>query len=274
MKKYICTTCGVQYESLLKEPENCLICSDERQYINPNGQSWTTLDDMQKESKFVNKVVCEEDGLYSITTEPTFAIGQTAFLVKGNNFNILWDCISYLDEETIKELNEIGGVHAIALSHPHFYSTQVEWAELLNIPIYIHEDDREWVMRPSEHIIFWSGVVLDLHEGIKIHRLGGHFKGSSVLEWQNGNNGKGILLTGDTIHVVADSKWVSFMYSYPNLIPLPASKVKEIAESVNEFKFDRLYNAFQRVVKEDAKASVLRSAIRYIAAIDEKLTNT
>ena len=43
-----------------------------------------------------------------------------------------------------------------------------------------------------------------------------------MLHWPAGANGKGALLTGDIIQVVQDRRYVSFMRSYPNLIPLGA----------------------------------------------------
>jgi len=270
---YICETCGVQYEGSTESPELCTICNEERQYVNPKGQSWTTLGEMSKNG-YKNNLNLEETGLYSLKTTPDFGIGQTAYIVQSEGFNMMWDCITYIDEATIKRIEDLGGLQAIALSHPHYYSTQVVWAEIFNAPIYIHEDDKEWVTRRSDKIIFWSGESLELDKGKVIHRLGGHFKGGSVLEWKNGNEQKGILLSGDIIQVVADREWVSFMYSYPNLIPLPVSKVQEIAKRVNELKFDRLYNAFYRIVKEDAKNAVQKSADRYIAALNGTLFNT
>ncbi|WP_433747409.1 MBL fold metallo-hydrolase [Falsibacillus pallidus] len=273
MQRYICKTCGVQYGESTEVPVHCLICEEERQYVAPTGQTWTTLDEMKKES-FRNEINLEEAGLYSVKTVPEFAIGQTAYLVQNDGFNLLWDCITFLDEKTINEINRLGGVDAIALSHPHYYSTQVEWAETFDAPIYIHEDDREWVTRKSDYIVFWSGESLELHNGLTIHRLGGHFKGGAVLEWKAGYDGKGILLSGDIIQVVADREWVSFMYSYPNLIPLPASKVKEMAAATAGFKFERLYNAFHRVVKENANERVQKSAERYVKALEGRLFDT
>jgi hypothetical protein len=57
------------------------------------------------------------------------------------------------------------------------------------------------------------------------------------------------------------------MYSYPNLIPLPASKVEEIASKVKDLPFNRIYNAFHRVVREQANESVQKSAKRYIDSL-------
>ncbi|OEH92520.1 MBL fold metallo-hydrolase [Bacillus solimangrovi] len=274
MKNYICETCGVQYEKSSLTPKECKICTEERQYVNPQGQTWTTLEHMIETKKYHNLIKQEEKGLHSIQTAPRFGIGQTAYLVSEDGFNLLWDCITYIDQETEDTIKGLGGLDAIALSHPHYYSTQVEWAEKFDVPLYIHADDKEWVTRSSNKIIFWSGESLSLHNGITLHRLGGHFKGGAVLHWQQGNENKGILLTGDIIQVVADNNWVSFMYSYPNLIPLPAAKVNEIANKVNEIKFNRLYNAFHRIVKENADISVQNSAKRYIAALNGTLFET
>jgi len=271
---YVCTTCGVQYPPSITPPARCSICDEERQYVNPAGQSWTTLEAMRENRAYVNEIVQDEQGLYSIKTKPDFAIAQTAYLVQNGGFNLLWDCITYLDEDTKNRVNALGGIHAIALSHPHYYSTQVEWAEAFGAPLYIHEDDQVWVTRPSDRIRFWSGEKLKLADGLCLHRLGGHFKGGAVLHWGNGNGGKGVLLTGDIIQVVADQMWVSFMYSYPNLIPLPAAKVAEMAGKVKNLKFDRIYNAFHRVVSERANEAVQKSAQRYIEALQGKLFDT
>ncbi len=274
MSKFVCTTCGVQYPESDRAPESCPICKEERQYVNPGGQEWTTLADMKESGKYENQIVKEEEGLYSIKTTPQFGIGQTAYLVQENGFNILWDCITYLDEKTIASIEELGGVDAIAMSHPHFYSTIADWAETFDVPVYIHADDQEWVMELSDRIEFWSGEQLELEAGITLHRLGGHFAGGAVLHWPGGKEGKGILLTGDTIQVVADQEWVSFMYSFPNLIPLPASKVADIAGRVEPLVFDRIYNAFHKIVQENANEAVQRSAKRYIDALEGRLFNT
>lgn len=266
MELFICKTCGVQYPPSEELPSECKICNEERQYVDPNGQDWTTLSEMVTE-EFQNEIKQDEPNLYSIHTTPEFAIGQTAYLVQTKGFNLLWDCITYLDNETKNKVNELGGIDAIALSHPHYYSTQVEWAEAFDVPIYIHEDDKEWVVRPSHYVHFWSGESLELESGLVLHRLGGHYKGGAVLHWLDGDNGKGVLLTGDVIQVVADRKWVSFMYSYPNLIPLPPATVERMAEQVKPLPFNRLYNAFHRIVQTDAANAVQRSAQRYIAAV-------
>ncbi|MBB6452392.1 hypothetical protein HNQ94_000837 [Salirhabdus euzebyi] len=274
MTNFICQTCGVQYTDQGEQPSCCVICEEERQYVLPSGQNWTTLEEMQNSNLYNNNIVKEEKGLYSLTTNPTFAIGQTAYLVQHNGFNVLWDCITYMDDETISKIKNLGGIDAIAVSHPHFYSTIVEWAKIFDVPVYLHEDDRQWVIRPHENLHFWSGEEFSLKEGLTLYRLGGHFKGGSVLHWSEGNEGKGSLLSGDIIQVVADQNWVSFMYSYPNLIPLPIKKVEEIAEKVKLIPFNRLYNAFHRKIFNNANQAVQKSATRYIKALEGELFQT
>ncbi len=268
MTKYICSTCGVQYPESAHTPSLCPICEEERQYVPSGGQSWTTHEELEHNGRYQNVIMKEEEGLYSITTSPKLGIGQTAYLIVENGFNILWDCLTYLDQETIDFIRSIGGIDAIALSHPHYYSRQVDWAETFDSPIYIHRDDQEWVMEQSKYIKFWDGEEQELSSGVALHRLGGHFKGGAVLHWNKGDHGKGVLLTGDIIQVVQDTNWVSFMYSYPNLIPLPASKVEQIAGKVKPLLFNKLYNAFHKVVEGNAADAVQKSAHRYVAALN------
>lgn len=268
MEHWICTTCGTQFTPSEHPPQTCPICSDERQYIGYRGQQWTTLARMQQDG-FRNEFKEHEPGLTGIGTTPTFAIGERALLLQHPQGNVLWDCMSLLDEETVAGVERLGGLTAIAISHPHYYSTMVEWAERFNAPIYLHEFDRQWAMRPSERIIFWSGDTLALRDEVTLIRLGGHFAGGTVLHWQQGAAGQGVLLSGDIIQVVADRRWVSFMYSYPNLLPLPATTVQRIKNAIAPWPFERLYGAwFERVVPQGAHEAVQRSAERYIRALE------
>jgi hypothetical protein len=95
-----------------------------------------------------------------------------------------------------------------------------------------------------------------------------------VLHWRDGANGKGALLSGDIIQVVPDTRWVSFMYSYPNLIPLPAAEALRIAGAVEPLTFDVIHGAWWgRDVERDAKGVVRRSAQRYVDALNAPRSN-
>ncbi len=263
---YICVTCGVQYAAE-RPPEHCPICEDERQYVNLKGQTWTTLDAIRGGHR--NIVQAIDPGITAFRTDPQFAIGQQAYLIQTAGGNILWDCISFIDDATIRAVRALGGISAIAISHPHFYSAMVEWSHAFdNAPIYLHESNRAYVMRPDPAIVYWEGETCALGDDVRVVRCGGHFEGSSVLHWTGGAEGRGALFTGDTINVVPDVRYVSFMYSFPNLIPLSPSAVRRIVQSVQPFAFDRIYGGWSdRIVKRDAQAAVTRSAERYIRAI-------
>jgi hypothetical protein len=247
-------------------PAHCPICEDQRQYVGWQGQQWTTLAALQSDHR--NEIREVEPKLIGIGTQPSFAIGQRALLVETAAGNLLWDCISLMDDATIAAVRAMGGVAAIAISHPHYYSCMVEWSQAFDAPIYLHADDRKHVMRPDPAIEFWMGETKPLFGGLTLIRCGGHFAGGTVAHWPDGANGKGALLVGDILTVVSDRRYVSFMYSYPNLIPLPADKVRRIVAAVEPYRFDRLHGAWwDRVVIQDGKAAVYRSAERYIRAL-------
>ncbi|WP_417388572.1 MBL fold metallo-hydrolase [Gimesia sp.] len=263
MPHFICTNCGTQFAETPQPPQECTICIEEREFINWDGQNWTTLEKLAKSHKNVIRRV--ESGLLGIGMEPAFAIGQRALLVTHPEGNILWDCIPLLDAGLVSLIKGIGGLSGIAISHPHYYSCMIEWAEAFDCPIFLHQADRKWVMRSGPAIQFWEGDRQRIGAGLTLIRCGGHFEGGTVLHWSEGAEGKGVLLSGDIIHVVQDRRWVSFMYSYPNLIPLSAAKVKHIAASVAPFKFDRIYGAWWgKTVASEAKTAVNQSVQRYI----------
>jgi hypothetical protein len=175
-----------------------------------------------------------------------------------------------LDSKTIEAIHRVGGIKAISASHPHFYASMVEWSLAFDhAPIVLPEADQRWIMRPCDSIRFFKDRSEILPQ-IEVVRCGGHFPGSSVLAWQSGANGKGALLAGDTIMVAMDRKSVSFMYSYPNLIPLSAQKVRTIIGTLNRIRFDRIYSAWkERMIPDNAKNAVGTSATKYINAISD-----
>ncbi|MBA3450055.1 MAG: MBL fold metallo-hydrolase [Chloroflexia bacterium] len=269
MQHHLCVTCGAQFAATAAPPESCPICDEERQYVGHAGQQWTTLDELRKDHR--NQIEVIEPGLRGIATTPPVAIGQQAHLIETTAGNVLWNCISFIDDATVAAVEERGGLAAIAISHPHFFTAMVEWSRAFGgVPVVVHGDDRDWVMRPDELIKFWSGETADPlpGSGLTLIRCGGHFPGSCVLHWPEGAAGAGALLTGDTIQVAGDRRWVSFMYSYPNLIPLGPESIRGIVEAIAPYDFDRLYGGWSgSVVATDAKAAVGRSAARYLARI-------
>ena len=184
---------------------------------------------------------------------------------------MLWDCISLLDAATVTMIKSLGGVQAIAISHPHFYTAMVEWARAFDCPIHLHLADKQWVMRPDAAIKHWDGEMLKLWDGVTLVRCGGHFEGGTVLHWAGGAEGRGLVCSGDILTVCTDRKWLSFMRSYPNFIPLSARAVAQIGQALAPFSFDTIYgHYFDRVIAKDGKQVLEKSVARYIAAIEGK----
>ena len=263
----MCRTCGVQQAPGERAPERCAICEDERQWVPPQGQQWTTLAELRQGRR------CEvrdlEPGLTGLGAEPPVGIGQRALLVQTAAGNLLWDCIGFIDDSGVEAVRARGGLHGIAMSHPHFYGVCVEWSRAFGgAPIHIPAADREWVMRPDPAVTYWQGSLRPL-PGLTLIQCGGHFEGSAVLHWAEGAAGAGVLLTGDSITVTADRRYVTFMRSYPNLIPLSAKDVRRITASVEPYRFGRIYGGWwDRVIDRDAQGAIARSADRYIRWIE------
>jgi hypothetical protein len=260
---WICETCGSQHAESDQPPSRCAICEDARQYVGWEGQRWTTLEDLGATHR---ADIRDDHGLLGIGCTPSFAIGQRALLVKSTVGNVLWDCTSYLDDEIAERIAREGGVAAIAISHPHYYAAMVEWAHVFSCPIYLHEAERKWVMRTDPAVRFWEGETHELGGGLTLIRCGGHYEGGQVLHWRD----RRALLSGDIVQVIPDRRYVSFMYSYPNLIPLPPSKVRHVANVLAPFAFDAIYGGWwDTVIERDGSAVVRRSADRYIRAVTD-----
>jgi hypothetical protein len=262
---FYCATCGAQFAPSPGPPERCPVCEDQRQYVPASGQRWTTLDELRER----HRTEVRTEGEYAgVGMDPGFAIGQRALLVPLRDSSLMWDCIPLLDDAGAAEVERRGGLAAIAISHPHYYTGMVEWAHRFDCPIHIHAADARWIMRPDPAVELWDGDVRDLGDGLTLLRLGGHFAGGTVLHDAN----RGTLLSGDIVQVIPDRGHVGFMYSYPNLIPLPAASVQAIAGGLEPYAFDAIYGAWWgRVIGADGKEIVRRSADRYGRALRGEL---
>jgi glyoxylase-like metal-dependent hydrolase (beta-lactamase superfamily II) len=267
MPAFICSACGTQYPPSEAPPAHCPVCEDERQYLLPEGQSWTTLERLRISHH--NGFRQYEPGLIGIGTTPRFAIGQRALLVCTPQGNILWDCISLIDDATVTLINGLGGLRAIAISHPHFYTTLVDWSRAFgDVPVHLHADDAKWVRQPDPCIRFWQGERFELLKGVTLVRGGGHFPGGAMLHWAAGAQGKGVVCSADIAIVNLDRKSFSFMRSIPNFIPLSEKGVRAVAAALMPLAFDRVYSHhFERVMQTGAKQNLASSVERYVAAI-------
>ncbi|KAK0630002.1 beta-lactamase-like protein [Bombardia bombarda] len=284
----ICTACGTQLPTTDRIAlATCFICDDPRQYTPPSGQAFTTLAEIRTSHKNEfhpyrpgHQSASDDNVMISITTAPKFAIGQRAILIITPKGNVLWDCLTLLDEDTVKEIKELGGLSAIVISHPHYYSTHVEWANAFDCPVYLAFEDKQWIARTSERQVFLKDVEYDIPEvggpnkTVKAIKLGGHFPGSLVLLHEDK------LLIADTLMTTPSgmANWevdalgkprvrpkrantFSFMWSIPNMIPLGVDDIVRMWDILKEHDFTSTHGAFlgQDIEDGDIKARVLQS---------------
>ncbi|GAC58841.1 hypothetical protein GOHSU_54_00190 [Gordonia hirsuta DSM 44140 = NBRC 16056] len=265
---WLCVTCGNEYPDTEVPPATCVLCNDERQYVPQPGQQWTALSP-EATSRVQARSV--EPGLTEFSLDPPVGIGQRTFLVHTEAGNILWEPPGFVGTSLIDHLRAAGGISGIVASHPHLVGASVSLSHAFGgVPVWQNSLDRRWITRPDPVHRFWEGRA-EVAPGVTLVCCGGHFPGSAVLHLADAAHGRGALLTGDTMMVGRDRASVSFMRSYPNLIPLSERLVRQIAGAVESLPFDRLYGAFGLHIETDAARVVRDSAARYIGWLTDQI---
>lgn len=276
----LCQTCGTQFPtSNRQQVKTCHICDDPRQFVPPFGQTFTNLSQLRFDHRNVF-TPCETDpNFIFIETAPKFAIGQRAMLIKTPRGNILWDCVAYLDRDTVKRIEEEGGLKGIVISHPHYYTTHVNWAQAFKCPVYVAAEDEGWATSKSSHRKTITEIETDILPGsnTKVIKLGGHFPGSLVLLYKHR------LLIADTIVTTPagmgdwsinglgekvdasgappDRNTFSFLWSIPNMIPLGPDEMLRMWKILRGYEFEATHGAFNGMNIEDrsVKGRMLKS---------------
>ncbi|KAK3714659.1 hypothetical protein LTR37_007639 [Vermiconidia calcicola] len=247
----ICNTCGTQFDVPADNPpKSCRICDDPRQFVPASGQSWTSLAQMRGKYKNSFHQDTNDGRMWSIVTEPKFGIGQRCVLLQTSEGNVLWDCITYLDPETVEAIKAKGGLKAIVISHPHYYTTHLDWAEAFDCPVYIAAEDEEWICRsdPDARRRLLRENFEDIAPDVCAAKPGGHFPGSLVLSWDKK------LFIADTFVTVPSAYYhinrppgttsYAFMWSIPNMLPLPPSELYKMWQVLKTLDFESTHAAF------------------------------
>jgi hypothetical protein len=147
-----------------------------------------------------------------------------------------------------------------------------EWSAAFdNAPIYVNEADRKWLPAQSPLFKQWS-VRSEILPGVTLIQCGGHFPGSAVVHCQAGSNKGPALLVGDTMMVVRDRRFLTFMWSYTNQIPLSEKEITGVISALEPFRFERIFGTtWGNEIFTGGKEAVRRSADRYIRRINATL---
>lgn len=263
MTAWICATCGNQHADTPEPPAVCAVCADERQWVPPTGQRWTSLAALAAAGHHSDLRELEP-GLLGVGVDPPVAIGQRGLVVRTDEGNLLWDPPGFVDDAAVGAVRQVGGLVAVAASHPHFYGTIVEWSRAFGADILLPAADEGWLQRPDPAVRHWEDR-LDVLPGVTLVQCGGHFAGSAVVHWAAGAGGRGALLAGDTIMVTPGADRVTFLRSAPNRLPLPRSEVERVTAALAGLRYDRIYGGWwEPVIAAGAEAVVARSAARYV----------
>ena len=199
----ICLACGTQYDET--NLTACRICDDPRQFIPPTGQSFTTLSRLRADPAGYHLTFTpdpDDPNVTSIRIEPPgVGIGQRALLIRTPSGNILWDLVAFLDAAAVQRINELGGLSAIVISHPHFYTTWRDWSATFDVPVYLAGADRTWLHRAVEgaNVVFLTERHNVIVEGVTAVVCGGHFEGSMALHTERAVTGVPSLFHADTV---------------------------------------------------------------------------
>jgi hypothetical protein len=260
---WICPACGANYPPADTAPERCPLCEDERQWVSPAGQRWTTMAQLAADG--CHSVIREvEPGLIGVGSDPDVGVGQRGLIVQTDEGNLLWDPAPFVDDAALEAVRAAGGLRAVSASHPHMYGAAVAWSHAFDAEIHLVDVDAAWLMRPDPAVRTWSGE-LEVLPGVTLVQCGGHFPGSAVAHWAAGAEGRGAILAGDTIMVTPGEDRVSFVYSAPVRLPLAEPGVRGIMRALAAYDLDRIYGGWwSPVVRHDAQRVLKRSAERYI----------
>jgi hypothetical protein len=265
---WICRTCANQYPRTPSPPAECRICTDDRQYVPASGQRWTSLEELADEGHRTGWAEVEP-GISELTVTPSLGIGHRGLVVATPVGAVLWDPPGFLDDDAVQRVRALGGLAGVARSHPHLCGVQVEWSARFpgpdgrGAPVWIPRRDLGWVTRPDDAVRVWEDR-LELAPGVTLVRCGGHFAGSAVLHVADAADGRGALLVGDTIMVLPGNRRVSFMRSYPMLLPLPERHLDRLLAALEDVPFDRIHGGWPGVtVPAGARDVVARSAELY-----------
>lgn len=263
MGKFICLICGTCFPPSTQPPQVCQLCAGKQQLVLGEGTDWTTEEELIQ-NDFHNVMNFEEHNLWSIRVRPSFASSQRAFFFHSDRGNVLWDCLSLLDKETVEKLEDLGGIHTIILSNPHFQTGVCKWAERFDAEVIVHESDVEFLVEQPRRLKTWTGEYYQLQDEFKLVRIGGSFPGSSVLVWQAGAEGKGCMFTGDTLFVTKDQCWISFLDSNQHVV-WKISEIQELGQKLSAYVFDRIYGAWpNRTIDSNGNEVVSQSVKRVV----------
>lgn len=140
------------------------------------------------------------------------------------------------------------------ISHPHFYTSWVDWSSTFGCPVFVAAEDKEWLNRqptPEANLQFLTSKRTSIVPGVNAIVCGGHFPGSTVLHTAPPNTKVPSLFHADTIHTVPSAGnpepgrpgvlSYTFMWAIPNMIPMHPDQIHRIWQSLKRLNIQTTY---------------------------------
>ena len=176
----------------------------------PRGQTWTTLEALAQ--SHMNAFREHEPGVIGIGASRISPSASARILVRTPGGNVLWDCIAHArrrDRHADQGPRRPQGDRDLASAFLHD-DGGVEPRLRLPDPSARRRQRLGHAAGPGDQ--FWDGETLQLWDGVTLVRCGGHFPGGTVLHWQGGADGKGIVCSGDIL-TVADRPQMAVLHA-------------------------------------------------------------
>ncbi|TXT07490.1 hypothetical protein VHUM_03210 [Vanrija humicola] len=276
----VCATCATQYPAPRRDCTHAKL-SGSTDHPQARGATTSSATSRTRASRS-SRPSRSSPSLRRVSISPACVKLTPAFLLETFEGSFIWDCSAVLTPPLIAHLTHLRRpLKAMAISHPHFFSTSLTWARALGVPLYINALDKEWYQRResagADEVVFWSGTQR-LSSTLTLIECGGHFPGSCVLHWDRAAEpltsdadarapDTGLLLVADTVMVQPTQKGITFMWSIPNAIPLHPTDVLHIQNVLREYDYDSVSSTWpDRWVRAGAARIFDESVETYLSA--------
>ena len=242
---YACTNCGHWQRWPAPGPTTCPVCADVRNALPEDGFCFRTVEEVDR------LVTCESGpsllpGVEEHGCGPRFGLDSRGWVLESDVGRIGFECAPWYSDGAVESLRERGGLAVLASSHVHGYGALWRLQEQLE-PRVVAVGVRDLVWTKAFRVTWPVDDVLQLADGLVLHRTGGHFDGHTVLH----DSRHGYLFCGDSLKADLDAEGrpvaLSAHKAFHAQIPLSHGELRAYREVVQHLDFGAVLTPFEAV---------------------------
>ena len=240
---YMCSNCGF-WQKYFAAPPFCPVCSDVRNALPEDGWHFKQPGELAAETTCSWEQVTPEVVMFS--NMPRLGIGSSGYLILHPEGNIAFEAAGWYSQAALDEIARLGGIRYLSCSHPHGMGALYQLQDCFQ-PRYcvIHRDGVRFTKAFRVNYPFDDS--LELHEGITLYHVAGHYEGHSVLH----HHGAGLLFAGDSLKFDLDEHGKAYAVSchkaFHNQIPLSHAEVRRYKDVIGKLNFTHVFTPFEHV---------------------------